>query len=299
MKEIKQTLTKGEALDIADAKLYNADVKGVNYSGEETRTNSKVIKADASKYDERTDLTNSILVNHIRTYKDEDSESLYITTDTFGDSISVNGYVRDADRDESGTFSMYFKSREEVIDFAEKCLDAFAIKEAKVNLKEQYQASDLYSNYIHPDAFNSFPTLEEKLKIESGRYYWDINKLVEITEDTDEEITDSLWHYDVDEDGNFKPDWFNKKAEAKLEGFARGKMIDWSSEDYQGINLSKLATFYVGGYDKGYYHTKVRLESDRRKKKDITVFVFADRTVKELDGIWNITDAGELRKSWS
>ena len=43
MKEIKQTLTKGEALDIADAKLYNADVKGVNYSGEETRTNSKVI----------------------------------------------------------------------------------------------------------------------------------------------------------------------------------------------------------------------------------------------------------------
>ncbi len=38
MKEqIKQTVTKGEAVDIADAELYNDTVKRVDYSGNQPR----------------------------------------------------------------------------------------------------------------------------------------------------------------------------------------------------------------------------------------------------------------------
>ena len=38
--EIKQTITKGEAVDIADAELFNESVKAVDYAGQQTRQNS-------------------------------------------------------------------------------------------------------------------------------------------------------------------------------------------------------------------------------------------------------------------
>lgn len=298
MTEIKQTISKGKAVDIADTQIYNRDVEVVNYSGNETRNTTKEnVRRDDSDYKEITELKNSFNINHLYARGEGDTSNLYISHDSYGDSISVNGYVKDTSRDEYGQFQIYFDSRESVIEFAEKCLDSFAIADEYKNLKKEYKESKLYESYTHPDAMNYYPSLEEKLLIESGRYYWDINKLVEITEDTPEEILDSLWNYQTDENGNFESCYTNQKAEQKLKGFKAGKEINWDSEDYQGINLSNLGTFYIGGYDKGYYHTKVRLESDKRKKKDVTVFVFADRTTKQLDGIWDITDNGVLRTS--
>ena len=299
--KIKQTISKGQAIDIADANLYNNSVNPVSNKGDELRNSSRSKKEhllkDDSLYRERTNLDNDFYVNNIYTSSDS---SLWISPGSYDNSITINGQAREDRRGETkhGNFTLYFKNREEVIEFAEKCLDAFAIQEAEKSIRNDWEKSDLYENTIHPEAYAHYPNLEDKLKIESGKFYWDESKLVEITNETDEELLDSLWYYDTDDEGNFTPSYWNEQAEQKLEGFAKGKAINWESEEYQGINLSNLATFYTRGYDKGYYHTKRKLDSDKRKKKDVTVFVFADRTIKEIDGVWNITSFGTLRRDW-
>ncbi len=293
---IKQKITKGEAIDIADVEIYNSQVDGVNQNGSKSASFKDKVLKDDTKHNEITELQNSISINHLSSYGDDSVESFYISTDTHGDGISVNGYIYDANRNkgDSGQFRFYLDSKEEIVAFAEKCLDALAIKEAKVSLKKEMRESKLYDSYKHPEAYSTYPNMKEMLMIKSGKYYWDVDKLVEITEDTPKDILDSLWNYDADAT---EPDYFQKAAMEKLEGLYRGEDCNWDSEDYQGINLSNLATFYIsGGYEKGYFHSKRRLMTDKRKKKDVTVFVYADRTTVELDGIFDIVANGTLIK---
>ena len=299
MTEIKQTITKGQAVDIADAELFNEQVKAVDYAGQQARYNSSRTSFKPRKEVlDRASLNNTISVDNIYGYGDEYKTSLYVDGDRHGEGVRVVGYAAQYDkedrrREKTGGFTIYFDSEEQIIDFAERCLDTLAVKKEKGYLFKQYDGG-------HPDMHNHFPNLLERTMCETGRYYWDgsLNKVVEITKDTPQEVLEMHPHYDTDDEGNFEQDYWNERAEDKLKGLETGASLNWQGEEYMGINLSNLLT---GGYYKdGYYAAKVRDPQDKRKKMWLTTFFYQDGTEVSLEGNWSLLDTGVLRRiTWN
>ncbi len=57
MEEIKETISKGQAVDIADANLYNKSVKSVSLSGnKENKGHSGVVHTPSGEVDLNADL---------------------------------------------------------------------------------------------------------------------------------------------------------------------------------------------------------------------------------------------------
>ena len=126
-KKVEQTLTKGQAVDQADAELFNENVKGVDLSGDIKRGSDK-FKPKKETID-RHELSQTISVDSV--FGGE--SSLYVDGDRFGEGVRVVGWAADERRGERNShgFSIYFDTAEEIIDFAERCLDTLAIKEQK------------------------------------------------------------------------------------------------------------------------------------------------------------------------
>ena len=155
----------------------------------------------------------------------------------------------------------------------------------------------------HPDVLAHFPSLLDKTRCETGRYYWDgsTNKVVEITKDTPQEILDAHDSYDVDEDGKFEPDYANERAEDILEGLLAGMDNNWETERWQGIRLADLQTgMGASRYNSdGISQHKGRNPEDKRRKQWTTTFKYTDGTSETLVGYWNITRGGTLqRNTW-
>lgn len=307
MKEqIKQTITKGEAVDIADAEIFNEGVKPVDLSGNRARHQGserydKAYRPSKPKVD-RSSLNNAIVCDSVRGWGDNTHTSLYVDGDRHGDGVRVVGYSSyQPDRDSRGNrraseqsgFTIYFDDEQQVIDFAQKCLDTMAIKKEKGYLYKVYDGK-------HPDIYNHFPNMLDRTKCETGRYYWDgsLNKVVEITKDTDTDILDLHPEYDIDDDGNFEQSWTNEKAEDKLKGLLAGQECNWEGDNYMGINLAMLQT---GGYYKdGIHARKVRNPEDKRRKMWVTTFFFVDGTEANLEGKWDLLGDGTLRRiTWN
>lgn len=292
-KKIKQTITKGQAVEIADAEIFNSQVKGVKYNGGEARQSYGESYKPKKEVLDRTELSLNITCDNINY---ADSKSLWIDGDRYGDGIRVVGYAKESGKtwrdDKTNGFSIYLDSEEQIIQFAEQCLDVLAVKKERGYLFKHY-------NGKHPELLNHFPSLKQKVACETGLYYWDgsLNKVVEITKDTPREILEEHPSYHTDDEGNFEPDWWNEKAMKKLQGLIQGEECDWTGDNYMGINLSELQ---VGGtYSSGYHARKVRREDDKRKKKWVTTFIYKDGTQTHLDGKWDVTDYGRLhRDTW-
>ena len=284
-KKVEQTLTKGQAVDQADAELFNENVKGVDLSGDIKRGSDK-FKPKKETLD-RQELSQTISVDTI--YGGE--SSLYVDGDRFGDGVRVVGWAADERRGERNShgFSIYFDTAEEIIDFAERCLDTLAIKEQKNYLFEQYEGNI-------PGITNHMPSLLQKTMCKTGRFYWDGEESVckEITKDTPEEILDNHPSYSVDDDGNFDQDWWNRDAEELLKGLIKGRKANWQGDDYMGINLGELEP--NGTYRNGIHARKVRSQEDKRRKVWVTTFFFKDGSQTNLDGRWDLLDNGTLRR---
>jgi len=303
MKEqIKQTITKGEAVDIADAELYNDTVKRVDYSGNQPRHQGSEIynKAYKPKKEtvDRSSLNNKITCDNIRGWGDNLYQRLYVDGDRYGEGVRVVGYSSyvpernskgDRRPSEQSGFSIYFDDEQQVIEFAQKCLDTMAIKKEREYLFKQYDGT-------HPDVYNHFPNMLDRTMCETGRYYWDasLNKVVEITEDTDAEILELHPEYRTDDEGNFEQSWTNEKAEDKLKGLLRGQECNWTGDDYMDINLANLQT--GGYYTDGLVARKVRNPEDKRRKMWLTTFFFVDGTETTLEGKWDLLGDGTLRR---
>ena len=93
-KKVEQTLTKGQAVDQADAELFNENVKGVDLSGDIKRGSDK-FKPKKETLD-RQELSQTISVDTI--YGGE--SSLYVDGDRFGDGVRVVGWAADERRGE-------------------------------------------------------------------------------------------------------------------------------------------------------------------------------------------------------
>lgn len=291
-KELKQTITKGQAVEIADAEIFNSQVKPVRLDGSDNRHISQGYKPKKEVLD-RTELDLTISCDSIY---NADYTNLFIDGDRYGDGIRVVGYAKESGKthrdDKSNGFTIYLDNEEQIIQFAQQCLDVLAIKKEKGYLFKQYEDK-------HPELLNHFPNLKERTMCETGLYYWDgsLNKVVEITEETDGDLLADHPSYDTDGHGNFEPDYWNEKAMKKLQGIIEGENCGWTGDTYMDINIGELQ---VGGtYRNGYHARKVRTEEDKRKKKWITTFIYKDGTQTNLDGKWEVTDYGTLhRDTW-
>ncbi|BAQ85140.1 hypothetical protein [uncultured Mediterranean phage uvMED] len=310
--EIKETITRGQAMDVADAKKFNEDVKASDIGGsKESRDrwgNEKIMHDPRREvdFDDGLDFI-EVNINGIYSYRDDSQfkQRVYVTDDRHGSGISVNGYASKTPENrnrtrEDGNFSIYFDNKEQVIAFANKCLDMLLIAEESAAIKERYK--DNWLDGKHPEVLAHFPNLMQKLQCETGRYYWDasLNKVVEITKDTSQDILDVHPHYELDEDGKFEPSYTNENAEEQLAGILAGIESNWDEEHYQGINLAELQTGIGYNYrESGYIQRKGKDPKDKRRKQWTTMFYFADGQTETLIGCWEITRGGTLnRNQW-
>tara|TARA_Y100000361_G_scaffold21899_1_gene17118 strand:- start:1693 stop:2628 length:936 start_codon:yes stop_codon:yes gene_type:complete len=304
--EIKETITKGQAMDIADAQKFNADVESVNVDGGKPWNKNDGYKP-VKEYtlQDGLDFLN-FDVNGIYGYGSSVfKQRLYLTTDRHLGGISLTGYAsRDKEnrRDrEQANFSIYFDNKEQIIQLAQQCLNMLLVAEESGEIARRYK--DNWLDGKHPDVLAHFPSLLDKTRCETGRYYWDgsTNKVVEITKDTPQEILDAHDSYDVDEDGKFEPDYANERAEDILEGLLAGMDNNWETERWQGIRLADLQTgMGASRYNSdGISQHKGRNPEDKRRKQWTTTFKYTDGTSETLVGYWNITRGGTLqRNTW-
>ena len=304
--EIKETITKGQAMDIADAQKFNADVESVNVDGGKPWNKNDGYKP-VKEYtlQDGLDFLN-FDVNGIYGYGSSVfKQRLYLTTDRHSGGISLTGYAtRDKEnrRDrEQANFSIYFDNKEQIIQLAQQCLNMLLVAEESGEIARRYK--DNWLDGKHPDVLAHFPSLLDKTRCETGRYYWDgsTNKVVEITKDTPQEILDAHDSYDVDEDGKFEPDYANERAEDILEGLLAGMDNNWETERWQGIRLADLQTgMGASRYNSdGISQHKGRNPEDKRRKQWTTTFKYTDGTSETLVGYWNITRGGTLqRNTW-
>ena len=217
-----------------------------------------------------------------------------------GSGVKLSGINREENK--HGDFSIYFSTREQVEELATALLDEFDIQEAVKEYKEELALAQCtnYEPKLHPETFVAYPNLKEKLLIETGDYYWNSSKgmLEEITEDTPKEILDKCWDYNVNEDtGEREDDWGNKNAREHLSRLSLPEVRKtWQIEPYPNakkveIDVPRLAT-HVGSYNDGYYHSKVRVEKDKRRNIWRTTFVYQDRTTVTVDGKWELSSRG-------
>ncbi len=303
--EIKETITRGQAMDIADVQKYNEDVKSVNVGGQSENHDNSRVKHNPRKevdFSEKIDFVD-MNIDGIYSFKEDSfKQGFYVTDQRHGLGISVNGYasVRSDNRNrgrQEGGFSIYFDNKEQVISFANKCLDMLLIAEERKALDERYKGN--WNDGKHPDIYKHFPNMLNKIKCETGRYYWDasLNKAVEITDDTDQDILDAHPHRDYDNEGVFEPDWRNESAEEQLLGLQAGMDSNWDGELYQGINLAEIQTGVGGGYRReGISQHKGKDPNDKRRKQWTTKFYMTDGTVETLVGYWAMTNAGTITR---
>ena len=304
--QIKETITKGQAMDIADAQKFNADVESVNVDGGKPWNKNDGYKP-VKEYtlQDGLDFLN-FDVNGIYGYGSSVfKQRLYLTTDRHLGGISLTGYAsRDKEnrRDrEQANFSIYFDNKEQIIQLAQQCLNMLLVAEESGEIARRYKGN--WVDGKHPDVLAHFPSLLDKTRCETGRYYWDgsTNKVVEITKDTPQEILDAHDSYDVDEDGKFEPDYANERAEDILEGLLAGMDNNWETERWQGIRLADLQTgMGASRYNSdGISQHKGRNPEDKRRKQWTTTFKYTDGTSETLVGYWNITRGGTLqRNTW-
>ena len=170
-------------------------------------------------------------------------------------------------------------------------------KERKA-LDERYKGN--WNDGKHPEVYNHFPSMINKVKCETGRYYWDasLNKAVEIDETTDQDIIDSHYYREINSDGEFEPDWRNEDAEEKLLGLEAGLQSNWKEEHFQGINLAEIQTGIGVGYrGDGIQQVKGKNPNDKRRKQWTTKFYMTDGTVETLVGYWVMTNAGTIKRN--
>ena len=175
------------------------------------------------------------------------------------------------------------------------------VSEESTALRQRYEGN--WVDGKHPDILKHFPSLLDRTKCRTGRYYWDasLNKVQEITKDTPEDILEAHDSYDVDEDGKFEPDYDNERAEDVLEGLLAGIESNWDTERWQGIRLADLQTgIGAGRYNSdGISQNKGRNPEDKRRKQWTTTFNYTDGTCETLVGYWEITRSGTLqRNTW-
>ena len=293
-------------MDIADAQKFNADVESVNVDGGKPWNKNDGYKP-VKEYtlQDGLDFLN-FDVNGIYGYGSSVfKQRLYLTTDRHLGGISLTGYAsRDKEnrRDrEQANFSIYFDNKEQIIQLAQQCLNMLLVAEESGEIARRYK--DNWLDGKHPDVLAHFPSLLDKTRCETGRYYWDgsTNKVVEITKDTPQEILDAHDSYDVDEDGKFEPDYANERAEDILEGLLAGMDNNWETERWQGIRLADLQTgMGASRYNSdGISQHKGRNPEDKRRKQWTTTFKYTDGTSETLVGYWNITRGGTLqRNTW-
>ena len=128
--EIKETITRGQAMDIADTQKFNEDVKAVRIDGDKARGRwgTEAVKHNPkrkSDFNEKLDFVD-LSIDGIYSHREESfKQGFYVTDQRHGEGISVNGFAR-VERDrgtQEGGFSIYFDNKEQVISFANKCLD--------------------------------------------------------------------------------------------------------------------------------------------------------------------------------
>lgn len=304
-KEIKETITKGQAVDIADAKIYNASDKAVSLSGNKEREgHSAVVHVPKREVDFDADLDFlSVDVNGVSSYRDElFKQRVKVTDSRYEDGIQVYGYACKTTRSdnnrksyEDSYFSIAFRNREQVIQFANKCLDMLLVVEETKALEERYggQWCD------HPDALAHFPSLLEQTRCQTGRYYWDssLNKAVEINKSTDPDILEAHQDFNTDEDGNFTQDWTNDNAEELLAGLEEGIKSGWDNDNFNGIRVADLQTG-VGSYGigQGIVRKKGKDPADKRKKQWTTTFYYTDGTTDTRIGWWERHSSGNVQR---
>ena len=148
-------------------------------------------------------------------------------------------------------------------------IDGFARKDivaARKELKEQG-----YTN--HPGSYITEPTLMQRAKIETGEYYWDIDAL---------EPTAAFAPQDYKREAG---DWYSENAYKFID------KLENSCEAFPELNLDKLSTrgtHYFPSYGYGITNHKVRLETDRRRKKKVCTLRYADGSTKTIDGHWEL-----------
>ena len=306
MEQIKETITKGQAMDIADANKFNADVEPVAVDGnipwnkndgyKPVREYELQDKIDFVDFD-----VNGIYGHGSSVFK----QRLYLTTDRHSGGISLTGYAtRDKEnrRDrEQANFSIYFDNREQIIQLAQQCINMLLVAEESGEIARRYKGN--WVDGKHPDVLAHFPSLLDKTKCLTGRYYWegDENMVKEINKLTPQEILDAHDSYDVDEDGKFEPDYQNERAEDMLEGLLAGIESNWETERWQGIRLADLQTgMGASRYSAdGITQTKGKNPEDKRRKQWTTTFKYTDGTSETLVGYWIITGSGTLqRQQW-
>tara|TARA_A100001515_G_scaffold143194_1_gene143755 strand:- start:53 stop:991 length:939 start_codon:yes stop_codon:yes gene_type:complete len=303
--EIKETITRGQAMDIADTQKFNEDVEAVRIDGDKARGRwgTEAVKHNPkrkSDFNEKLDFVD-LSIDGIYSHREESfKQGFYVTDQRHGEGISVNGFAR-VERDrgtQEGGFSIYFDNKEQVISFANKCLDMLLIAQERKALNKRYK--DSWNDGDHPEIYKHFPSMINKVKCETGRYYWDasLNKAVEIDETTDQDIIDAHYYREVNSEGNFEPDWRNEDAEEKLLGLEAGLQSNWKEEHFQGINLAEIQTGIGVGYrGDGIQQVKGKNPNDKRRKQWTTKFYMTDGTVETLVGYWVMTNAGTIKRN--
>ena len=90
--EIKETITRGQAMDIADSQIYNEDVKAVDVAGREENAWNKNVLHNPKKevdFSEEIDFV-SYCIDGIYGYKeDEFKQRLFATDERHSDGLEL------------------------------------------------------------------------------------------------------------------------------------------------------------------------------------------------------------------
>ncbi len=245
-------------------------------------TEERLLFEDTETYD-----SNGLNKNSIKTYRTEidipfnihgvhpgeGKEKATIESsawDNREDRINVEFNFSAWDGSNSGSATLHFSSIEKIDELADALKKEFFARkdiiEARKELKEQ--------GYIkHPGSYITEPTLMQRAKIETGKYYWDIDALEPTAAFAPEEYNH--------EEG----DWYSEKAHKIID------KLENSCETFPELNLDKLSTrgtHYLSSYGYGITNHKVRLETDKRRKKKVCTLRYADGSTKTIDGHWEL-----------
>lgn len=203
----------------------------------------------------------------------DENESSYIKSEAYldkKDRTHVSLELWNSDGDRYGGATIHFTSIEEIDQLAEQLKEEFRAREDICDAREQLENEGWEK---HPDSYKTQPTLMERCWIETGEYFWDIDKL--------------------ESTAAFYPDEY-KFADTQFDSY-KNEAYKWienlkkSCKQYPELHLYNLATkyaFYLSSYAYGVRNHKQRLETDRRRKKKVCTLIYADGTTKTIDGHW-------------
>ena len=270
------TVLKNEEItSVAKEIIFDADIKLVDVNGHVKNSHSIINGYAPNKVE-----TGWFNVDGKRHHREENKDYGRVSINpnrlpSDSERVSIDITVQDSN-EEYHHAEILFDSKEQVQNFCDELLKQFEIGEAIANQRSEYFFEN--GSTKDPDHESWIPTYYEKMKIESGKFFWSGTALEPISK-LPKKDKDAYWYNDREIGNESAKETLANLDDPKNE---HGEML-------KNLSMRSGAAFYS-------IHTyKVRREDDKRKKKTVTSFKMSNGEKIVMDGKWH-ESRGRLTK---